>query len=94
MVAKDQTYDCVVRYFEDNSSSAVDYSDITEFDPHKEPFISFAKNNFFFLEDVAIKRALHCYNTGEVPRGFKWPKWTLSRKDQVKNFFNFFLKKT
>lgn len=63
-------------------SSAVDLTDLMEFSPHKEPFLSFTKENFFFLDDPAVKKALRYFETGDVPNGFRWSRWKIAKPDQ------------
>ena len=60
----------------------MELSDVVEFSPHKEPFLSFSQSNFFFLEDAAVKKAVRCFEIGDVPKGFRWPLWKMAKKDQ------------
>jgi len=64
----------VVRYFEDNTFSAVQAAEVVEFNMNAEPIASLLQNTAF-SQLPSVRRIVNFINSGTAPRGFKWTLW-------------------
>ncbi|KAI9095837.1 hypothetical protein DFS34DRAFT_164391 [Phlyctochytrium arcticum] len=68
----------VVAYFENHSFSVVDFQELREFHPNKEPYLSFAKKEGFW-KDRAVQRAITFVRTGKA-HGWRWRLWGMASR--------------
>jgi hypothetical protein len=74
--------ECLVKIFKDSSYRVAKVSELKEFDPNKEPFLSYATSTPGYFKDEAVAGALRFHETGSLPKFFKWPYYGKgTRKD-------------
>ncbi|KJE91884.1 hypothetical protein CAOG_02948 [Capsaspora owczarzaki ATCC 30864] len=81
-----QEGDCVVRYFEDNSFSAVAFKHVEEFAPQSRFYKRLASEfGSSFRTSKGVRLATECYNSENlvrVPKKFIWRHWGQSDLDE------------
>ncbi|KAL1917183.1 uncharacterized protein VTP21DRAFT_4839 [Calcarisporiella thermophila] len=70
--------ECLVKYFEDDKYSVVQFKDLRPFLPDSEPYRSFATRSSAFAKSRGVRKAIEYLKTGKPSKSFAWPLWGTS----------------
>ncbi|KAF9185461.1 hypothetical protein BGZ50_003054 [Haplosporangium sp. Z 11] len=76
--------ECLVKYFEDNKYSVVQFTDLQQFVPTTIPFLEFElAAGQKFLKNGGVVNALSYLESGKVKRKFSWHRWGTAQGQEL-----------
>ncbi|KAG0254768.1 hypothetical protein BG011_005529 [Mortierella polycephala] len=76
--------ECLVKYFEDNKYSVVQFTDLQQFVPTTIPFLEFElAAGQKFLKNGGVVNALSYLESGKVKRKFSWHRWGTAQDQEL-----------